>query len=395
MPSRQFRGLRGLLAVPVTAALVAVAAPAQALEKPDFQMPFSCDATWHASTRSYHSPSPLSVDFNRDAYDEGQPVVASAPGVVTSVTNLGNTSYGLYVIVDHGGDWTTLHAHLSRSFVTLGQRVDQGQVIAAVGNSGGSSGAHLHYEQRLDRSNQHAVFNGARLNYNSWVTSRNCVDVPLAGDWDGNGNSNVGTFARRATGVFRERMADGTVRRTRLGLSTNQPIAGDWDGDGTSDPGVYYPKSRRFVLASDTGHTRFKFGRRGDVPVAGDWDGNGRFEVGMFRASNHTFYLRGRSGSYVTRVLGSASSLPIAGDWDGNGRYEVGVFNAPSRTFTLLRASGAKQNIVFGTSTSLPVVGRWGRDPVTDLGVWKPATGTFVKRLSAYDTATVRFGRQR
>nr|MBA3309604.1 M23 family metallopeptidase [Nocardioidaceae bacterium] len=199
-------GLAAVVAAGTVAALVATAPPAAAVERPEYQMPFACGERWEGSTRSTHSPSTLSVDWNRDAYDSGQPVVASAPGVVTDVVNLGDQSYGRYVIIDHGGGWTTLHAHLLASYVVEGQRVDQGQTIALLGTSGGSTGPHLHYEQRLDRENRHAFFDGQGFVYNSWLTSQNCLDVPVVGDWNGDRLTDVGVFVRRAVEArFRER----------------------------------------------------------------------------------------------------------------------------------------------------------------------------------------------
>ncbi len=396
MSVRYSRPLRVGVLVGAAAVLVGMAAPAYAIEKPDFQMPFGCEDRWEASSWSGHSPSALSVDWNRDANDEGQPVVASAPGVVTSVIDLGDSSYGLHVVIDHGAGWSSLHAHLLKSFVVVGQHVDQGQVVALLGNSGGSSGAHLHYEQRLNRTDQHAVFDGSSLVYNSWVTSRNCADVPITGDWNGDRASDVGTFAHRAAGgIFRQRLPDGSVRLTRLGLSVDQPVVGDWNGDGQSDQGVYNTKTRTFTLLRPDGNRTFMFGRFGDLPVAGDWNGDGRSEIGVFRPRNHTFYLRAASGTYSTRVLGSVSSLPIVGDWDGDGRFEPGVYDQATTTFTLLRAGGGTSKVVFGTGTSLPVVGYWGYDAVSDLGVWDTATSTFSKRLTVKRVATIRFGKLR
>ena len=74
---------------------VVIPAPsAQAAYRPAFQVPFACGETWQGSTRPSHSPSSRSIDWNRDAHDEGHMVVASAPGVVDSVIDLGDTSYG-------------------------------------------------------------------------------------------------------------------------------------------------------------------------------------------------------------------------------------------------------------------------------------------------------------
>lgn len=77
---------------------------------------------------------------------EGTPVRATASGVVRFV---GNTDgYGLRVEIDHGNGVTTLYAHLSEASVVPGQRVERGQTIGKSGNTGASTGPHLHYEIR-------------------------------------------------------------------------------------------------------------------------------------------------------------------------------------------------------------------------------------------------------
>ena len=74
----------------------------------------------------------------------GAPIVAPAAGTVTMVTV--QTGYGNVLEIDHGGGIVTKYAHCSRIVVRVGQHVDRGQVIANVGNTGLSTGPHLHYE---------------------------------------------------------------------------------------------------------------------------------------------------------------------------------------------------------------------------------------------------------
>ncbi len=143
------------------------------LAMPVFQLPFPCNQVWQGQTRTNHSPL-NAVDFNR-AGDEGDVVVAAASGTVSRVANEGNRSYGRWIEINHGGGWTTRYAHLSAQSVGVGQRVARGQKIGNVGNTGGSSGAHLHYEARRNGVTQRASFNGGGALYfgTRSYTSRN------------------------------------------------------------------------------------------------------------------------------------------------------------------------------------------------------------------------------
>jgi len=78
------------------------------------------------------------------AADRGTLVKAPAAGVVQHAGNGGE--YGLTVIIDHDNGVRTLYGHLSKVLVQRGQRVDRGGVVGLTGNTGRSSGPHLHYE---------------------------------------------------------------------------------------------------------------------------------------------------------------------------------------------------------------------------------------------------------
>jgi len=74
----------------------------------------------------------------------GTPVLSAAGGVV--VTQETHPNYGFYIEVDHGNEVLTRYAHLSRSVVKKGDLIKRGQKLAEVGNTGRSTGPHLHFE---------------------------------------------------------------------------------------------------------------------------------------------------------------------------------------------------------------------------------------------------------
>jgi murein DD-endopeptidase MepM/ murein hydrolase activator NlpD len=78
---------------------------------------------------------------------EGTAVFAAADGIVIAAEN--HHSYGQMLEVDHGSDLITRYAHNSKHLVAVGALVKRGQKIAEVGNTGRSTGSHLHFEVRI------------------------------------------------------------------------------------------------------------------------------------------------------------------------------------------------------------------------------------------------------
>ena len=77
----------------------------------------------------------------------GTAVTAAAAGTVIMAQWYGG--YGNYILIDHGGGYSTGYGHLSAMYVSVGQSVARGQAIGAVGSTGQSTGPHLHFEVRI------------------------------------------------------------------------------------------------------------------------------------------------------------------------------------------------------------------------------------------------------
>lgn len=82
------------------------------------------------------------------AAKSGTDIKVVADGTVTCASYKG--SYGNIVKIDHGNGFETWYAHTSKMYVRVGQQVKAGDVIAAVGSTGNSTGPHLHFEIRID-----------------------------------------------------------------------------------------------------------------------------------------------------------------------------------------------------------------------------------------------------
>lgn len=86
------------------------------------------------------------VDFSLSV---GTPIIAPGDGVVEHIAYQANGA-GRYIKIRHGGQYTTVYMHLSKTLVKIGQSVKKGDRIALSGNTGRSTGPHLHYEFHIN-----------------------------------------------------------------------------------------------------------------------------------------------------------------------------------------------------------------------------------------------------
>ena len=95
-------------------------------------------------TQYYHYKHPA-LDI---AAPYGSPIYAVKGGRIIRATR--SRGYGINVVIDHGGGWRTLYAHMSRLAVSKGEVVNSGQIIGFIGCTGWCTGPHVHYEIRIN-----------------------------------------------------------------------------------------------------------------------------------------------------------------------------------------------------------------------------------------------------
>ena len=212
----------------------------------------------------------------------------------------------------------------------------------------------------FDPSTAGFTFNGKTVHFGT------STDLPVMGDWDHDGKDEIGVFRpdeggqskfyliTRDWATFSDGANAGAADKTiPFGYYPNNiPIAGDWDGDGDDDIGGFNPDNNNFYLyllnlpsSSATPyapHPSVSFGTAGDTPIIGDWDGDGDDDVGIFRSldpnpSTNSFYLdlslTGGQHELGPYIYGNVGDKPIAGDWDGDGDDNIGVYRPSTEQF--------------------------------------------------------------
>jgi ribosomal protein L35AE/L33A len=207
-------------------------------------------------------------------------------------------------------------------------------------------------------------------------------DVPLWGDWDGNGTATPGVW-RNGTFYLRNSLSSGPADITiNLGGAGDQPVVGDWNGNHITKVGIFngsffYLKTANTQAASFT--TAF-FGQSGDRPLAGDWNGDGVDTIGVQRGNS--FYLSNSNTAPAINIAfsyGLAGDVAVAGDWNGDGIDTIGVFR--NGTFYLRNSNTtgvADVTLVYGAFGDVPLAGDMDGDHRDNVGFFR--NGTFYLR---------------
>jgi len=223
-------------------------------------------------------------------------------------------------------------------------------------------------------SNRSNSWNGPATD--SQFSFGNAADKPLAGDWNGDGFSEIGIWRN---GIFfldanGNGTWDGPVtdRQFAFGISTDTPVVGDWNHDGRDDVGVW--RAGKFFLDTNANNAWnpgvdgiYSFGAASDTPVIGDWNADGTDDLGVWRAGK--FYLDTNAnriwnaGVDGVFTFGNPTDTPVIGDWNADGIDDLGVWRAGKfyRDTNGNRAwnSGIDSVTTYGSATDIPVIGFW------------------------------------
>jgi RHS repeat-associated protein len=173
------------------------------------------------------------------------------------------------------------------------------------------------------------------------------------------------------------------------------PVVGDWNGDGQTDLGFFAGDT--FTL-DGTGthnlvaptHITFAGYLTGDIPIVGDFNGDGRDEMGIFRDSGGVdMFIEDKNGDHTfsTTVTFSGAGQyqlgdqPVIGDWNGDGKWDVGIMRVVGNVCRFyLDDGGTTESFDFGAvvapgSIVKPLSGFFSGDSISDVGVFEQQPG--------------------
>ncbi len=183
-------------------------------------------------------------------------------------------------------------------------------------------------------------------------------DIPVVGDFDGNGVIDLAVF-RNGTWYTdtTHTLTPDPSPLTYGGSPGDIPLAADFDDDGISDL-VIYRAGAWYIRSSKTGtqSTMTLGGASGDKPIVADFDGDGIPDIAIFNAGNWTIRMSS-TGTNVTDTFGLATDIPCAADWNHDGRAELCVFRNGIWYFKVIGASSVLDSYTFGQAGDIPLAG--------------------------------------
>ena len=193
-------------------------------------------------------------------------------------------------------------------------------------------------------------------------------DIPVVGDWDGDGDDNIGIFRQNHfnTGLTMffldfDNSGGSADLSVAFGEPDDLPVVGDWDGDGVDNIGLYRPGGTTGVfyldIDNDGGAADIvtpEYGDLRDIPIAGDWDGDGDDNIGVYRPGTREFFMDATipevSSSKTIYVDDDFSDDPSEHKWD---TIQEGVDDASNGDTVIVYAGEYVENVDVDKSITL------------------------------------------
>ncbi len=249
-----------------------------------------------------------------------------------------------------------------------------------------------------------AKFVGNSVKWHERFATNN--EVPLAGDFDGDGKTDIVTFTRGTLGDVYVALSDGgkfvgdsQQWHGDFAFGEEIPAVGDFDGDGKDDIAVFtrgttasvyvaLSDGKKFVGSGAKWHGRFAGGA--EVPVVGDFDGDGKDDIACFTrgTTGDVFVAFSDGGKFVGDSLqwhgdfAFGDEIPASGDFDGDGKDDIAVFTRGTAASVYVAISNGvkfvgnavKWHDNFAYGTELPAIGDFTGDGKADIVTYTRGT---------------------
>lgn len=309
------------------------------------------------------------------------PATAGADTLTSAFTSSDpNGTWSLYVVDDAGGDSGNIAGGWSLTFTVSTN-------VCSTGPTGPAVRADYDGDQKTDLSvyrpsDGNWYVYGSQLGFlaANWGISG---DIPMAGDFDGDGETDLIVRRHIGNGVDPDihvlRTSNFTYEGISWGVATDSILIGDYDGDGKDEVAAFRPSEGYWYIRDEfppLSYRAVSWGGVGDIPMSGDFDGDHKTDLAVFRPSDGYWYIAHLNGSVISNTTiiawGLGTDKLVPADYDGDGKDDIAVYR-PSDGYWYIREShdGSARFTAWGLSTDTPIPGDYDGDGHYDVAVFR------------------------